>query len=367
MRKIFFVVLCLCAWDTAVYATPCGDDNPNGCPENDYCTVAGGADPKPYCQDCGMLKVEGNDYAWPHSAAGGGQEEGARVCYQDCNNENSDFFPDPVEHGRWEAIDNRAYYNNKCQYKLQCENPTDQCKGFHAVSDDDGGTWQCKKNAEERLSDGPGTCELYLVTYDSTSGKWSSQGVVGCHSSCKTMHFEPYGGDRIVCGKSLGQCVSNTASCEARLGNCGGTSGTIDGEAHWIADSEGWNYSDCTCTTTVDVVENGEGRKTCGWSSGEKDSTVWSSDCVVEVTGCNSGYCVQKSDFSKCVLAPLGYYAEYGILACQACPDAGTTTESVGAESAAACVMRRGVGGTQFCDKQGCFYLPGTGFIQKAN
>ena len=369
MRKIFFVVLCLCAWDTAVYATPCGVDNPTGCPENDYCTVAGGPDPQPYCQDCGLLKGEGNDYAWPHSAAGGGQEEGAEVCYQDCNNENSGYFPAPVDHGTWVAIDHdndglyRAYYNNKCQYKLQCENPTDQCKGFHAVSDDDGGTWQCKKNAEERLSDGPGTCEWYLVTYDSTSGKWSSQGVVGCHSSCKTMHFEPNGD--IKCSRPLGECVPNEALCKDRLGNC---DGTIDGEARWISDSEGWDYSACTCTTTGAVVENGTGSKTCGWSAGEKDSTVWRSDCYVEITECNGGYCVQKSDPSKCVPAPKGYYGDGYEPECQACPDAGTTTlVEEGAASAAACGMVRGVSGTRFCDDAGCFYLPGTGFIQKAN
>ena len=366
MRKIFFVVLCLCAWDTAVYAAEpkCGVDNPTGCPENDYCTVAGGPDPQPYCQDCGTLKVEWIEYAWPHSAAGGGQEEGAEVCYQDCNNENSGYFPVPVDHGTWVAKADRAYHRNKCEYELQCENLNDQCDGYHAVSDDDGGTWQCKKNAEERLLGGPGTCEWYLVTYDSTSGRLLSQGVVGCDSSCKTKHFEPYGGDQIVCGKSLGACVSNEAKCVDRLGNC---DGTIDGEARWISDSEGWDYSACTCTTTGAVVENGTGSKMCGWSAGENDSTEWRSDCGVEVTGCNSGYCVQKSDFSKCVLAPLGYYGDGYKPECQVCPDAGTTTLVEGAASAAACGMVRGVSGTQFCDNEGCFYLPGTGFIQKAN
>lgn len=367
MRKIFFVVLCLCVWDTAVYAAEpgCGVDNPDGCSENDYCTVAGGPDPQPYCQDCGTLKVEGIEYAWPYSAAGGGQGKGAEVCYQDCNNENSDFFPDPVEHGTWVAIDNRAYYQKQCQYELQCENPKDQCDGFHAVSDDGGGTWQCKKNAEERLLDGPGTCPWYLVTYDSTSGEWSSQGVVGCHSSCKTVHFEPNG--NMKCSQPVGACVSNEAKCVDRLENCGGTSGTIDGEAHWNSDSGGWDYSDCTCTTTDAVVENGTGRKICGWSEGEKDSTVWRSDCDVEVSECDSGYCVQGADRSKCVPAPLGYYGDGYKPECQACPDAGTTTEGVRAASAAACGMVRGVGGTRFRDSQGCFYLPGTGFIQKAN
>ena len=362
MRKIFFVVLCLCAWDTAVYAAEpkCGVDNPTGCPENDYCTVAGGPDPQPYCQDCGTLKVEWIEYAWPHSAAGGGQEEGARVCYQDCNNENSGYFPAPVDHGTWVAEADRAYHLNKCEYKLQCDNPDDQCAGFHADYDTNP-TGMCKPN-QRLVFEGEGSCKKLLETYDPADGKWDKWGLVAC--DCEGVHFEPYGGDQIVCGKSLGACVSNEAKCVDRLGNC---DGTIDGEARWISDSEGWDYSACTCTTTDAVVENGTGSKMCGWNAGENDSTVWSSDCGVEVTGCNSGYCVQGGDFSKCVPAPFGYYAAAENLVCQACPDVGTTTERVGAASADACGMVRGVGGTRFCDNKGCFYLPGTGFIQKAN
>lgn len=365
MRKIFFVVLCLCVWDTAVYADFCNEQYPDGCDEGWYCAQVGPVATAWQCQRCNDSPVSNSNYAWPYSDKGGGQEEGAKVCYQKCDDTYSDFFPDPVEHGRWEAIDNRAYYQKQCQYKLQCDKPEDQCYGFHAVSDDGGGTWQCKKNAEERLLDGPSTCEWYLVTYDSTSGEWSSQGVVGCHSSCKTVHFEPNG--NMKCSQPVGACVSNEAKCVDRLENCGGTSGTIDGEAHWNSDSGGWDYSDCTCTTTDAVVENGTGRKICGWSEGEKDSTVWSSDCVVEVAKCNVGHCVQGADRSKCVPAPLGYYGAGDTVVCQACPDVGTTTERVGATSAGACVMVRGVGGTRFRDSQGCFYLPGTGFIQKAN
>ena len=362
MRKIFFVVLCLCVWDTAVYADFCNEQYPDGCDEGWYCAQVGPVATAWQCQRCNDSPVSNSNYAWPYSDKGGGQEEGAKVCYQDCNDTYSGFFPDPVEHGTWKAKAESAYYHNQCQYELQCENPTDGCYGYHAVSDDDGGTWQCKKNAEERLLGGPSTCEWYLVTYDSTSGEWSSQGVVGCHSSCKTVHFEPNG--NMKCSQPVGACVSNEAKCVDRLGNC---DGTIDGEARWISDSEGWDYSACTCTTTGAVVENGTGSKMCGWSAGENDSTEWRSDCGVEVTGCNSGYCVQKSDFSKCVLAPLGYYGDGYEPECQACPDAGTTTERVGAASAAACGMVRGVGGTRFRDSQGCFYLPGTGFIQKAN
>lgn len=365
MRKIFFVVLCLCVWDTAVYAAPeseCGDDNPNGCSEDNYCTVAGGADPKPYCQDCGMLKGEGNDhYAWPYSEKGGGLKEGTAVCYQDCNDTYSGYFPAPVEHGTWEAIDNRAYYSNKCQYKLQCDDPTDQCKGFHADYDTNP-TGMCKSN-QRLVFEGEGSCKKLLETYDPADGKWDKWGLVAC--DCEGVHFEPYGGDKIVCDQPLGECVPNTAWCAGRLGNCAG--GTIGGKAYWIPDSRGWDYSDCRCTTTDAVVENGTGRKTCGWSEGEKDSTVWSSDCVVEVTECNGGHCVQGADRSKCVPAPFGYYAADNNLACQACPDAGTTTQIEGAASAGECGMVRGVGGTRFCDDEGCFYLPGTGFIQKAN
>ena len=360
MRKIFFVVLCLCAWDTAVYAAEpkCGVDNPTGCPENDYCTVAGGPDPQPYCQDCGTLKVEWIEYAWPHSAAGGGQEEGARVCYQDCNNENSGYFPAPVDHGTWVAEADRAYHLNKCEYKLQCDNPDDQCAGFHADYDTNP-TGMCKPN-QRLVFEGEGSCKKLLETYDPADGKWDKWGLVAC--DCEGVHFEPNGD--IKCSRPLGECVPNEALCKDRLGNC---DGTIDGEARWISDSEGWDYSACTCTTTGAVVENGTGSKMCGWSEGENDSTVWSSDCGVEVTGCNSGYCVQEGDSSKCVLAPLGYYGDGDKPECQACPDAGTTTLVEGAASAAACGMVRGVSGTRFCDDAGCFYLPGTGFIQKAN
>lgn len=66
---------------------------------------------------------------------------------------------------------------------------------------------------------------------------------------------------------------------------------------------------------------------------------------------------------NKCDLiltCDIGYYnngASGNQQDCIPCP-AGATTLSTGAASASECVMVGGDGGTQFCDKHGCFYLP---------
>ena len=346
MRKIFFVVLCLCAWDTAVYAAPACGEIEEGCEAGQYCTETGGADSRPYCQSCP------EDFS--HSAPGSDE---IQDCYKICSEE--DEWPDSgyfdKENGRLELNgDEEINYISKdqtglCLYTLVCNNENDECDGYHLAVDG----YSCQPNKQECIEENGRGIQVW------NKGEYSGCYITSCNEG---VHFEPNG--NIKCGQPVGACVSNDAWCAERLGNCGGT---IGGEAHWIPDSEGWDYSACTCTTIGAVVENGTGSKTCGWSAGENDSTVWSSDCGVEITECNGGYCVQEGDSSKCVPAPKGYYGAGGTKVCQACPDVGTTTERVGAASAAECVMVRGVGGTRFCDDEGCFYLPGTGFIQKAN
>lgn len=64
--------------------------------------------------------------------------------------------------------------------------------------------------------------------------------------------------------------------------------------------------------------------------------------------------------YTKC---PVGFYCTSSKDP-QPCP-MGTTTANTGATKESECVMRRGNGGTKFCDKTGlCFNLPGSGAIK---
>lgn len=62
--------------------------------------------------------------------------------------------------------------------------------------------------------------------------------------------------------------------------------------------------------------------------------------------------------YKKC---PIGYYCQKDGKQ-NKCPK-GTTTKTEGASKATDCCMRQGTYGTRFCDKNGCFTLPGSSYI----
>lgn len=359
MRKIFFVVLCLCAWDTAVYAAAsCGDEDPNGCAAGEYCAASGVTDVQLSCQPC----PEG----FPHSAAGSDE---IQDCYKICGKE--DGWPDSedfdTENG-WLELNGAEeiryiseYQTGVCLYTLVCNNKDDECDGYHAVNNQ-----YCEPNKREcREENGSG-----IQVWDGK--QYSKCHITSCNEGCG-LGPTASGASALqkICEQEYGACECEgdfNGACQRWLSGCNGQI-LNDENTKWDAGKGWWNFENCYCKTEGVNVDGGKGTTTCFYASSGKygGNTKWSTDCSVEVAKCNVGHCVQGADRSKCVPAPFGYYGDGENLVCQACPDAGTTTERVGAESAAACVMRRGVGGTRFRDSQGCFYLPGTGFIQKAN
>lgn len=357
MRKIFFVVLCLCAWDTAVYAAACGEIE-EGCEAGQYCTVAGVADPQPYCQSCPK------DFS--HSAAG---SDDIQDCYKICGKE--DDWPDSedidTENGWLELRGGEKvhyiseYQTGLCLYTLVCNNKNDECDGYHAVDNE-----YCEPNKQECIGENGRGIKVW-------NGKqYSGCYITSCNEGCG-LGPTASGASALskICEQEYGACECEgnfIDACDRWLSGCNGQI-LSKGNVKWDAGKGWWNFENCYCKTEGVNVDGGKGTTECLYESSGKygGNTKWSTDCKVEVTGCNSGYCVQKSDRSKCVPAPLGYYGDGDKPECQACPDAGTTTLVERAASAAACGMVRGVSGTRFCDDAGCFYLPGTGFIQKAN
>lgn len=361
MRKIFFVVLCLCAWDTAVYAaTPCGEIE-EGCEAGQYCTETGGPDSQPYCKSC----PEG----FSHSDDG---SDDIKDCYKICGEE--DGWPDSedfnTENGRLELNGDEEiihYFSEDqeylCLYNLVCNDEHDKCDGYHLAVDER----SCQPNKQECTGEnGRG-----IQVWNWNEGKYSDCYITSCNEGCGLGPTASGLELPQICEQEYGACECEgdfSDACQRWLSGCNGQI-LSNGKTEWDYGNGWWDFRNCYCKTEDVDVDGGKGTTTCFYESSNKygGNTKWSTDCGVIVSSCNSGYCVQGVDFSKCVPAPFGYYAAANDLVCQACPDVGTTTERVGAESAAACVMVRGVGGTRFCDSQGCFYLPGTGFIQKAN
>lgn len=360
MRKIFFVVLCLCAWDTAVYAAACGEIE-EGCAAGQYCTETGGSVTGWTCTSC----PEG----FPHSDAG---SVDIKACYKICGEDGG--WPDSgdfdTENGQLQLTgDKEIHYISEnqtglCLYDLVCNDEHDKCGGYHLAVD----KLSCQPNKQECTGEnGRG-----IQVWNWNEGEYSDCYITSCNEGCVLGPTES-GGLELpqICGQEYGACECEgdySDACQRWLSGCNGQI-LSDGETKWDYEKAWWNFENCYCKTKGAIVDGGKGTTTCFYARSDKygGNTEWSTDCEVIVSSCNSGYCVQGVDFSKCVQAPLGYYAAADNLACQACPDAGTTTQVEGAESAGECVMVRGERGTRFCDSQGCFYLPGTGFIQKAN
>ena len=357
MRKIFFVVLYLCAWDTAVYAAACGEIE-EGCEAGQYCTETDGPVPGWTCTPCPK------DFS--HSAAG---SDNIQACYKICGEE--DGWPDSEgfnkENGWLELRgDKEVYYISEsqrglCLYTLVCNNENDKCDGYHAVSNQ-----YCRPNKQECTGENGRGIQVWK------GNQYGECYITSCNEGCG-LGPTALGVPALpkICEQEYGACECEgdfSDACDRWLSGCNGQI-LSDGKTKWDAGKGWWNFENCYCKTEGVNVDGGKGTTTCFYASSGKygGNTKWSTDCEVIVSSCNAGHCVQGADFSKCVPAPLGYYGDGVKLACQACPDVGTTTQVEGAASAGECGMVRGAGGTRFCDNEGCFYLPGTGFIQKAN
>lgn len=117
---------------------------------------------------------------------------------------------------------------------------------------------------------------------------------------------------------------------------------------HSIADNtDGITKCYAECSEKAESANTGATTK--------RDHGTWGSDGKKYYSG--------DDNSNKCDLiltCDIGYYnngASGSQQDCTECP-AGSTTLSVGAASASDCVMVGGAGGTQFCDKHGCFNLP---------
>ena len=337
--KPFLFLILLIPFATNAHAGACGNDA-DGCAANEYCAKVGGAIQIYQCEPCPS--------SYPLSDAGGGEIEDIKVCYKTCDEEGGwPDRPDNVDKGKWVPEADKAYYNNTCQYNLECDNYDKPCYGFHPDDNNE----SCISN-EQDCSDETGDGFKYWVFDATGTSEYSQCYITTCKEGYHLKESEQY-----ICEKPYGECVSNTAKCASLLKNC---DGTITGNAEW--NDAGWDYNDCRCETDNARIDNGFGARSCPWDSDEGN---WSTDCETDVTACDVGYCEHEKNPGSCAAARPGWYHDNDTDAeCQPCP-AGMTSDGTNkdniADSIEKCGIRTGSEGTIFCDSHGCFTLPGNG------
>ena len=336
---LFLILLIPFATVTNAYAFMCGGVE---CNPGEYCGPSGpGGTLK--CAPCNELP--NNEY--PHSDVDDDPAKGTGVCYKICEEIE-------ITNGKWAPEADKAYYNNTCEYDLECNGYDKPCEGFHPDPNDPNGS--CIPN-EQGCSDETGDGFKYWLFNANGTGEYSKCYITTCKEGYHLKESEQY-----ICEKPYGECVSNTAECASLLKNC---DGTITGDAEWSG--TGWDYSDCRCETDNGEIDHGTGSSSCPWESGEGDSTKWSETCENDVVTCDVGYCEHEKNPGSCAAARPGWYHDNDTSAeCQPCP-AGMTSDGTDelnkkiADSIEKCGMRTGPNGTRFCDSYGCFTLPGNG------
>jgi len=279
---------------------------------------------------------------YTHSDVDDDPAKGTGVCYKICEEIE-------ITNGKWAPEADKAYYNNECEYKLECDGLEYYCNGFHPDENNpDDQNKSCISN-EQGCYDETGDGFKYWVLNETGTGEYSKCYITTCKEG---YHLKESG--QYICEKPYGECVSNTAECASLLKNC---DGTITGDAEW--NGTGWNYDNCRCNGPI---KNGTGSSSCPWDSDKGD---WSTDCETDVTACHVGYCEHKDSPGSCAAARPGWYHDNDTDAeCQPCP-AGMTSDGTNkdniADSIEKCGMRTGPKGTRFCDSHGCFTLPGNG------
>ena len=351
--KPFLFLILLIPFATNAYASACGN-NADGCAANEYCAKVGGAIQIYQCEPCPS--------SYPLSDAGGGEIEDIKVCYKTCDEEGGwPDRPDNVDNGHWvpKPNEDKAYYNNTCEYDLECDYYTDYCKGFHP----DDQNKSCIANKQECTGGNGRGFKYWMFDKNAGTGAYVNNGQCFLTACKEGYHLKESG--QYICEKPYGECVSNTAECASLLKNC--DKGTITGNAEW--NGTGWDYDNCRCETDNGEIDHGTGSISCPWESGEGDDTKWSkTDCIIrDVAKCDVGYCEHKDHPGSCAAARPGWYHDNDTSAeCQPCP-AGMTSDGTDelnkkiADSIEKCGMRTGPNGTRFCDSYGCFTLPGNG------
>ena len=309
---------------------------------------------------------------------------GQASCYMVCQ-PKSLKCPDPMNPnsadgiycGLFDPDTTTACFDTECQYtnadNLTCHsNPDDPCRSFHKS-----GT-TCVSNIK--------TCTGVLTGNDRYIGYtlWNAAETASncCITSCTgnyhwvkldTSQQPPI--DNQCHDWPCGECVSNTMPCSDLI-EIGCSYGddtdkyTIGGNATWNTDTNDWDYSGCTCSSTE--IKNGRGfHENCKYICDATGTCHWDNCVVTDIEYCNAGYCVNSAAYSDgCVDAPVGYYHGAPNIydtnneanwECQPCP-LGSTTLGSGRTSINQCAMVGPETGasdvTQFCDNIGCFTLP---------
>ena len=302
----------------------------------------------PRCVPCADL----SNGQYTHSDVDDDPAKGTGVCYKICEEIE-------ITNGKWAPEKDKAYYDDACQYKLECNGYDKPCDGFHP----DDQNKSCIANKQE-CTGGNGSGFKYWV-FNATAGTGAYVNQGQCFLTACNEGYHLLVNATNDCDDTYGECVSNTAECASLLKNC--DKGTITGNAEW--NGTGWNYDNCRCETENGEIAHGTGSISCPWESGEGDDTKWSeseTDCIIrDVAKCDVGYCEHKDYPGSCAAARPGWYHDNDTSAeCQPCP-AGMTSDGTNkdniADSIEKCGMRTGPHGTRFCDSHGCFTLPGNG------
>ena len=114
--KPFLILLIPFAIVTNAYAFTCGNTE---CVAGEYCGTSG-PDGTLRCILCSQL----SNGEYTHSDVDDDPAKGTGVCYKICEEIE-------ITNGKWAPAEDKAYYDDACQYKLECNDLTNYCKGFH--------------------------------------------------------------------------------------------------------------------------------------------------------------------------------------------------------------------------------------------
>lgn len=118
-----------------------------------------------------------------------------------------------------------------------------------------------------------------------------------------------------------------------------------------------WVYTNCSCVKQVSIT-NGTGTQTYKYNGSN-----WVPSGNPAVYDCNLGYCNRNN---ACISIPDNQYSLVAVGEdpdkCTRCPGGtfsdANSRQSVNSDGIRSCYVKGGVGGTKFCDRRGCFYLP---------
>lgn len=303
-----------------------------------------------------------------------------------CKSCESDTNFNAITHSRKIAKNAIAMYGTECSYYLECEthtNATGKLNSCNSYFDPNPETGSCRSqwvddpgpaNASE--CDVGATGKIYI--YDETTKKFK------CYATaCDSGYFLIKDND-VFCQlnnkdteTALGQCKKETISCATNLtDSCQNhfnpsnpdlvaATVTVTGDATWDSTKNDYDYSKCKCSGTGKLTDEngqeiGKEKLECSYNV---NAGQWQNCISKGLLSCSSGYCacIDEHCDSTCKKAPAGTYSGKNDIECRKCPD-GMTSE-LGSDAASKCGIRRGNSGTKFCDRVGCFTLPGTGFI----